>query len=73
MVREAEIEPSWPGKNKSHEVRKALYVYIHNKESGLLASEKVINLVKIYNSTCENVITGSLGYFIDESLIAKSL
>jgi hypothetical protein len=73
IVREAGIEPSWPGKNRLNEIRKALYVYIQNEESGPSASEKVIKLIQTYNDTCQNVVTGSLGYSIDESLIAKSL
>jgi hypothetical protein len=73
MMKEAGIEPLWPGKDRLNQIRKALYVYIQDDESGLLTSDKVIKLVDSFNDTCRNVVTGSLGYSVDESVIAKSL
>ena len=75
IVRETGIIPCWPGKNRLIEIRKSLHVYFDNGDSGikLLASEKVIEIIKIYNSTCKNVISGALGYSIDESLVGKGL
>ena len=53
------------------EIRKSLCCYDKREKSKrkLLASEKVTELFKIFNSTSENVIVGPLGLSIDETLI----
>jgi hypothetical protein len=62
----------WPGHHRTKEIRKSLCTYDKSQPVAKMSS-KIIPLIKIYNETCRDVITGPLGLSVDESLIVLGL
>ena len=72
LMTELNLIGKWPGQRRIKEIRKSLCVYDKSEPVAKMSS-KIIPLIKIYNETCRNVITGPLGLSVDESLIVMGL